>query len=384
MRTKPFLTVLILLLLACPVLAIKVINEGEEKTQCFDDGSLKIVLKANNEKDAYTNTMVVTADDKTIKGSWDSDKLTMTSGASEKVATFTGVENQLTEAKTYTIKIDYKEGPSDAMADAELTFNLECPGLLFSCQRLGIKINDCTTSKSGDFKANLEIYGLEQSENATLDPLKAVDYTLDAQILYKDINGYTSKRGNLPLGAVIKKTGDNKYSVEAQFDKYTTNHVNNMWVRFNNKLPSVCNPAEYPEIMLSNRQTCTYIETEEDIIKDKTEAEKQPEVSLTPKKWEDMSAEELGQAVSKEITDLESKKSEIDTRLNELYNKRNELEKANEKSNESNKNTGYSVKDSSSENAKKSQLKILLLFLFITVIVGGSLLAYLYKEGYFY
>ncbi|MDP2907187.1 MAG: hypothetical protein Q8O03_04565 [Nanoarchaeota archaeon] len=384
MGTKLLILILVSLLLVGSVSALKVVweadvGEGEDATKCFDDGSFNIVLKANSGIDAYTNTMVVSTGDKTLKGIWDNDVLKLTSA--QKMATFTGRENQLLEKKTYPIKINYKEGPPDAMVDAELTFDLECPGLSFSCERLGIKINDCTTSKRGDFNANLEIYGMEQSENAMLDPLKVVEYTLETQILYKDINGYTSKKGSLPLGATIKKTGDNKYSIEAQFDKYTTNHARNMWVKFNNMLPRTCSPIEYSDIILSHRQVCTYVETEGDFIADKQEAEQQPGLSLTPKKWEEMPPEELRNAVSQEISDLETKKSDIETRLNELYNKRTGLGNAEE---ESKSTTGYSIKESKSEAAKKSQLKILLLFLFITVTVGGSLLAYLYKEGYFY
>ncbi len=355
MRTKLLLLMLIFLLLAYPISALRVIFEGDEVTQCFDDGSLNIVLKANDEKDAYTKTMIVSTGDKTLKGIWDNDVLKLTS--TEKIATFTGRENQLLEKKTYPIKINYKEGPPDAMVDAELTFDLECPGLSFSCERLGIKINDCMTSKRGDFNANLEIYGMEQSENAMLDPLKVIDYTLETQILYKDVNGYTSKKGSLPLGEVIKKTGENKYSVEAQFDKYTTNHVMNMWVKFNNRLPRPCSPAEYSDIILSHRQECKYVETEEDFIADKKEAEQQSGISLTPKKWEEMPPEELKDAVSKEISDLETKKSDIETRLNELYNKRTELGNVEE---ETKSTTGYSIKESKSEAAKKSQIKTLL------------------------
>jgi len=383
MKTKLLILILVSLLLVSSASALKVIREGEvaegeDFTKCYDDGSLTIVLKANNEIDAYTKTMVVSTGDKTLKGTWDNDVLKLTS--TQKTATFTGKENQLTEKKTYPIKINYKEGPADAMVDAELTFDLECPGLSFTCEKLGIKINDCMTSKRGSFNANLEIYGLEQSENAMLDPLKVVEYILYTQILYKDVNGYTSKNGNLPEGATIKKTGDNKYLIEAQFDLYTTNHVKSMIARFNDQLPRTCNPTKYPNIILSNRKDCTYVETEEDFIKDRKEAEQQLSISLTPKKWEEMPPEELRQAVNNEIAGLETKKSEIETRLNELYNKRNELSEEDSKKS----TTGYSIKESKSEAAKKSQLKILLLFLFITLAVGGSLLAYLYKEGYFY
>lgn len=383
MRTKLLLLILTSLLLVSSVSALKVVweadvSEGEDATECFDDGSFTIVLDANNNKDVYTKNIAIIIDSKTMKGTWDSEKLTLTNALYKK-AIFKGVENQLLETKSYPVKIAYKEGPE--FTDAELNFDLECPGLLFTCEKLGLKVNDCMTSKRGEFNANLEIYGLEQSENAMLDPLKVVEYILDTQILYKDVNGYTSKNGNLPEGATIKKTGDNKYLIEAQFDKYTTNHVKSMIARFNDQLPRPCNPAKYPGIILSHRQECKYVETEQDFIADQQEAEQEPKISLTPKKWEEMPPEELREAVSKEISDLETKKSDIETRLNELYNKRTKLGEAEE---DPESTTGYSIKDSKSEAAKKSQLKVLLLFLSITLVVGGSLLAYLYKEGYFY
>lgn len=255
---------------------------------------------------------------------------------------------------------------------------------MFSCKRLGIKINDCTTSKREKFAANLDIYGLEQSQQGALDPLKVIEYILETQILYKDIDGYTSKRGSLPAGATIKKTGENKYLIEAEFGNYTTNHVKSMFARFNDKLPSPCNPTKYPELTLSHRQDCTYKETEEDFTADKQE-QQQEETQANPPKFEEMPVEQQIATIFNDISQLESKKSEIETKLNDLYQKRDELSKDTSTGDEDVEKTGYSVKEPKKEvSSKKSQLNTLLIFLSITVVAGGLLLGYLYKEGYFY
>lgn len=406
MRAKIIIIILTLLVLLHSASAIKV-NEAQcndegqindvhvykcydinaNGAQCYDDGSIKIVLKANNEKEAYTKDMFITADDKRVKGSWEGEKLTILSGYDEKIATFTGIENQLTEQKTYSIKLAYKEVTGSTVQDAELTFDLECPGLIFTCKRLGIKINDCLTSKRGKFTANLDIYGLEQSEKGSMDPLKVIDYMLETQILYKDIKGYTSKLGSLPDGATITKTGANQYKIEAEFDKYTTNHVKNMWINFNNNMIKQCKPSQYSDIILSGKKQCAYKETEEDMQAEKEETKTQ-EAQNTAQPQE-LPVDQLVTNIYNEISDLETKKTQIDERLNELYQKRSELNELQGKEEES--KTGYSIKEpeskkelTTSEAKKKSQLKILLLLLSMVIVIGGGLLGYLYKQGYFY
>ncbi|MBM3200000.1 hypothetical protein FJZ53_03600 [Candidatus Woesearchaeota archaeon] len=380
MNLKTFIfMVLSMLLLACSVDAIKVYD-----TQCYDDGSFKITLRANNEKDAYTSSMTLTADEKNIKGEWIGDRLTLTS-STEKEAVFEGSENQLVEAKSYAMKLLYKEGSESA--EAELSFELQCPGLLFTCKRLGVKINDCLTSKSGLFEANLDIYGLEQSEKANLDPIKALEYIVDTMMLYKDINGYTSKRGSLPVGSTITKTGDGKYKISAQFDKYTTNRVTSLLARFNdNQLPTICSPVKYPGVILSHRQDCKYEQTQADIEAEK-KARQQEKETASESVWtfatvnlDKLPPEKLRESLETEIKSLEDKKYKLDTKLNELYSKRNTLD---QKEKEEAEKTGYTPL-SKSDSAKKSQLNTLLMVLLGVVVLGGGLLGLLYKEGYFY
>lgn len=359
---------LMLLLLAFSVSAIKV-----DKAECYDDGSFEIGLKANSDQYAYTKEMIVSADDKRVKGEWDNDKIMLTSSAYAKYATFTGKQNQLLEEKEYDMKIMYKLRTESTEEDAVLEFKMQCPGLLFTCNKLGIRIKDCLTAKSGKFTANLDIYGLEQSPRGTMDPLKVIDYILDAQILYKDINGITSKRGSLPQGAAITKTGENQYHIEAYFDKYTTNHVEKMWVKFNDQLIRPCNPADYPNVILSHSSECEYKETEEDYL-----AKLIPEVEPVE--------EEEPYDIEKEIQDLETKKSQIETRLKELYEQTgyvNDIKEELTDLEEGTKNTGLTT-GSVGVSKKQEQLNIMIFSMLGVFVVGGLLLTYLYKRGYFY
>lgn len=375
MRNKLIILLFIILLLAFSVSAIKVYE-----TECYDDGSIKLTLKANSEKDAYTKDMIILADEKRVKGSWDNTKLTLRE-TNSKYATFTGLENQLIEKKSYAIKISYKERLGEAVEDAELSFDLECPGLLFTCEKLGIKIKDCVTSKTGKFSANLDIYGLEQSKEGEMDPLKVIDYVLETQILYKDISNHVSKKGSLPKGATITKTADNQYLIEANFGKYTTNHVETMWTGFNNNLVRPCDPTKYPSIILSYKQGCEYKETEEDVITWQKEQEEKQNLITGSLPEIKKPVEELKKSLAEEIYGLELRRTEIETKLNELYKQREEQSPEEEKEEE--KPTGYSIKESGSSN-KKTQLKIMLVSLLAVILIGGSLLAYLYKRGYFY
>lgn len=368
-----------LLILIITALAIKIDGEPE----CYDDGSFIIPLKADSEKYTYTKEIKVTVDGKSLKGTWSNDKIKLTANSIDKYATFTGLEDQLIEKKTYTIKLDYKLRTESFEEDEEMTFDLECPGLFFTCNRLGIKINDCLTSKTGKFTSNIEIYGLEQSAKGKMDPLEVIDFLLDTQILYKDIDGLTSKKGSLPEGATVVKVSDNKYLVESNFPKYTTNHVTTMKVIFNDNLKRPCNPVDYSDVIFTNQKECVYKETEEDReLMTKEDQEKQ-------KLIEEQSKLILEKSVEEKIKSLETKKFEIENELSKLYiqtgrnSEESEENKVEEKKQES-MNTGYSVKESSGLTKKQGRLKIMSFFMIGVIALGGLLLFYLYREGYFY
>ncbi|MCG2718749.1 MAG: hypothetical protein L6408_07955 [Nanoarchaeota archaeon] len=326
MKARLLFVPLMFLLIVFSVSAVRL-----ETAECFDDGRIEITLKADGNT-AYTNSIKIIAEGKNVKGSWDNDFLALTSYINKR-ATFTSLENRLVEERTYQITMPYEEKIDEQTTqEGELTFELDCPGLIFTCEKMGIKLNDCVTSKREKITAHLDIYGLEQSPGLNLDPLKVIDFKLRTQMLYRDINEVVSKTGSLPKGATITKVADNKYLLEANFDSYTTNRIYEMSVNFNDNLKRPCSPVDYPNIILSDKTTCVYIETEEDKLEEKKEKEET-------------------------------------------------------KAEESARNTGFSVVEDEpidDKSRKKSQLKTLMWILLGSLLIGGVLLYYLYEEGYFY
>lgn len=327
MKARLLLTPLLFLLIVFSVSAVRL-----ETAECFDDGRIEVTIKAGGSI-AYTNQISVFAEGKNLKGSWDKNFISLTDPQNKK-STFISLENYLTGERSYQMTVYYTEKiDEETTQDGEFTFDLECPGLIFTCEKVGLKLNDCVSSKRGKITANMNIYGLEQSPGLNLDPLKVLDFKLRAQILYRDINGVVSKIGGLPEGAKITRVAENKYLVEAYFNKYTTNRVHDIQVNFNDKLTRPCSPINYPGGIFGDKISCTYVETEDDKLDEKNEKE---------------------------------------------------MAKAEE---EAYRNTGFSVIEDEAPDdkaRKKGQLKTLMWILLGSLLIGGVLLYYLYEEGYFY
>lgn len=339
MKHKIFLiTALILLFYIIPVSAeIKVTD-----AQCYEDGSFKIEIMANSEDVIYMSDIILSAENRKVKGAWNNDRIWLTDSAANKYATFTGIEDQLILAEPYTIKIDYKMTKEDLTKIPKTeTFELECPGLLFTCNRLSLNLKSCETSEGGKFTAQIEVMGLEQSERRKLDPVKVIDYILDADQYYKDITGRTGKRGSLPQGYTIERIKDYTYKISYSF--IDGNFIKDMWVKFNDNLPKQCNPSDYPQLQFSSKKECKHgVVTEEEIL-------------------EEMDIEKIREKYKEQITEKKEEQKEEPTQ----------------------NPAGYSIKDAeiTSQAGKKSQLKLLGLILLGVIIVGGSAVFYFYKQG---
>jgi len=368
---RNIMLIIMFFVIVSSVSAIKV-----EKSSCDNDGSFEITLKANTNEYAETDDITITADGTKIKGSWDKSVIKMGADANEKQSIFKAEENQLVEEKDYTIKISYTGITESFESEKELDLELECPGLVFSCNRIGLEIEECFTTKSGRFTANLNIHGLEQSKEADLDPFDVIDYDLETQMLYKDINGYTSKKGNLIEGSNIMKIQDNTYAIKGSFPKYTTNYVKKMIVRFNDNLPRACIPTDYPDLILSDVKQCEYRQFEEE--------EEEEETGIPEGFFEKPEPEEIVEEEIPEEFAEEPPEEELNEKLEQELDEGNTQDEPVEETSES-LNTGYIVAEDSSGTAKKkARLKVLVFSLLGVMIVSGALLSYLYKEGYFY
>jgi len=87
------------------------------------------------------------------------------------------------------------------------------------CNSLGISIIGCSTDQNGLFKADFNVKGTDTGYNGILlDINQAVDYNLEAENRYTDFKNNTLQKGSLPKGYTLNKLGNNRYTIEYQFE----------------------------------------------------------------------------------------------------------------------------------------------------------------------
>lgn len=316
---------LILLILATSASAIELYDKV-----CNDDGSLKLVLKANDKSKVYTQDVEVRVGQTAMPGTWDINFITQSSSSVREYATYQSKGNILTAERSYPINVLYKAIQQDGSTKEEsMPFEVECPGLLFSCENLNITMESCETQSSGLFRAVILIGGLEQSQKAKMDVMQVVDFAMEAENKYVDTTGKETSRGTLPQKAQVLRTEKDKYVVRYEFSSKKNNTVKTLWAGYNNNLKYNCQQDKYPEVKFYDRIEC------------QKEEEQQTE---------------------------EEKESEETTPVNE------------EPSPEEKKKTSEEILAGQHKNYKP--LAIVSIILVAVLGVGGIVLSYLYKRGY--
>lgn len=312
--------------------------------QCKSDGSLKLILKADNKAKVYTDNIQVKVGNNLMVGSWDPLYITQSDKSSREYATFQSEENVLTVKRSYPLSITYLSVYDEGNKSLETkSFEVECPGLVFSCKEMNISIESCGTSKDWLFRSVISIKGLEQSDAAKMSVLDVVDFVLDAENKYKDMSGKETSKGGLPLSSEVVRLDKDKYVLRYEFSSKKNNTINSLWVGFNKDLRFPCNFDKYPEVKPYDKVDCSR-ESDED-------AGLSVEPVETPPKAEPS-------AKSSEVKDEIPQKS---------------LANPNTKS-----------ADQILENQPKNykSLVIITIVLVVVISIGGIVLSYLYKRGY--
>ncbi|MFH1210841.1 MAG: hypothetical protein V1645_02900 [archaeon] len=261
MKTITYIT--IMLILAISVNAIEVYDK-----ECKNDGSIRLLLKADSKSTVYMTDVKVMYGQEEMKGDWDNQYITKSDTAKREYAEFQSYGSYLKEKKTYRINIEYQETGEDGEKTSRTdTLEIGCPGLVFSCNGLGIKIESCTNSDEL-FRAVITAKGLEQSQEAKMDVKTAVDFLLEAENKYKDITGKEGSRGAVPEKAQVISPEKDKYVLRYEWEG--SNNIKTMRVGYNEDLTARCKPEEYPEIKFYDRMDCT---TEETTIKEEKKEE---------------------------------------------------------------------------------------------------------------
>ncbi len=279
--------IIIILILTLGVNALEIYDK-----ECKNDGSLRVVVKGDSKAKVYTSEIEVKVGQIAMPGSWDTNYVTRSTTAAREYSTYQSEANILTAKRSYPINVEYKETQEDGSKTiGTAPFEIECPGLVFSCKNLNITILSCENQEDGLFRSSIHISGLEQSEIAKMDVMQVVDFIIEAENKYKDMTGKETARGTLPYKAQVIRIEKDEYVVRYEFSSKNNNTVKTLWAGYNNNLKYTCKQVQYPEVKFYDKVECVKQETaqqtepEEEKVDTQTETEKeQPKETQKPTK----------------------------------------------------------------------------------------------------
>ena len=220
--------------------------------RCEPEGILKLTVALNESISGEINleNVIITAsyfdyvtydsEKVLLKGSWDVPFL----GGAYDYGEFISEEAMLNYQRTYDVKVAY-----EGEADRE---EMICPGLRFSCSLLGTGINECYTKNNKTFSAEIILKGLNQSQEEELDWLRDMEYKVQANDRYEDINGKYSNIGSLPKDFKIESLGGDLYNLSYYFKK--ENSIKSFAIGFRDL--AECRTGKYSYLRLFDYKEC--------------------------------------------------------------------------------------------------------------------------------
>lgn len=266
--------------------------------ECYNDGHVEFTVSAENESKAYTKDIAVFSGNELVEGSWgDTIFMEKSSIANRKYGTFTSKEGVFTKKEVYNIKVDYAiTMNATTKYNQSLSFQANCPGLLFTCSKLNLSIQDCY-NQDNKFKAIMKIQGLSQSNDAKMDPAKVVSYTISASNIYQGINNFNSKEGGLPLNYNISSLSNEEYLLEFGFEG---NSVNKLFVELNEEMFIACSRDKYSQVKYYDSKECSSKPAEEKPVVEEKPAESQEPAIVQEETQEQAAPEKPAENEAKE------------------------------------------------------------------------------------
>jgi hypothetical protein len=171
----------------------------------------------------------------------------------------------LTSKRPYPINIEYKLTQEDGTkTDETQSLGIECPGVIFTCEELNISIESC--ENQGDlFRAVLNVKGLEQSKEAMMGLLQVVDFQLETENKYKDMDGKETSKGTLPEKAQAVRLEKDKYVIRYEFSSKNPNTVKILRASYNTNLKYPCDTEKYPEVKFYDSIECKRVEATQEV-----------------------------------------------------------------------------------------------------------------------
>ena len=244
-----------LLVLALIVASLPVSGAFLYGSECREDGSFQFTVQGDEDAKAETEPIVLKVEGKEVYGAWDRAFFRKSSESKKAFATFTGEENQLLQKKSYLALMEYALNFENGTEDQrEISFTLDCPGLVYTCKQLGLELTSCT-NEEGAVRAELLLTGLQQSPQATMVPEKVLDFQFVMKERYKDIRGASSREGSLPEKYQILHLGTDQYVMRAPLED--GNWAESLLVMLNEDLYKPCPASLYPDMERSEYVKCT-------------------------------------------------------------------------------------------------------------------------------
>lgn len=226
-----------------------------DSKKCFNDGHVEIVVNGgDNESKVYISDINLMIGGISINNTWSNEYVYDAQSVEKQYSEIATEEGLFNRDEFYYVDIDYfitlPNGDKDQKSIKE---TVDCPGLLFTCSKLGLSIDSCHTTNRNKFQAYLNILGLRQSEKAMMDALKAVTYNFETENSYTDIRNAYTKKGKLPINAEIIELGNEKYLLEANLED---NFVKTLGIRYDT-LVFGCVEGNYPNVSFYDVKECT-------------------------------------------------------------------------------------------------------------------------------
>lgn len=196
-----------------------------EEVLCYKDGSLRLKVYSEDNKISVDDVNVIARyrdrfgliiSKFEVNGSWDKDYI------SDEGSVFKSKDAQINFPGDYDIILEYKEGVNKKI----MSWELNCVGLIFSCELINVDIKNCTNVDNKYFSLLVELSGINQSIARQIDIFEDVSYGVVAENNYKDIKGLFSNKGSLPEDIKIDKINENLYLFSKEFKNNSIKSVN--------------------------------------------------------------------------------------------------------------------------------------------------------------
>ncbi|MDD5254359.1 MAG: hypothetical protein PHG05_04670 [Candidatus Nanoarchaeia archaeon] len=262
------ITVLLGLLMLIPsVLAVDVLDVYT--AECNNKGSIEVKFYITQEDYKVSiDSMNLKINDVLFEGNWSNDRyLKKGEDSSKENAIAIYPEGTFSKNQMYTGILKYTqeslEGATKGNKEEKtLSFYVDCPGLQFTCENLGLEVKSCVNTLNG-FEADLVMKGMEQSPAFNIDPKEDIKYYFKAELPYEQVNGANTKQGDLPKQYTLKRVSEGNYKLKFNIG---TNKINEMYIQYKD-FPVPCPESQYPAVRFYSHLACTspenVVETEQ-------------------------------------------------------------------------------------------------------------------------